>query len=431
MSDATANWAELLDEADSSAADSSFSSSTSPPKSLDSPPTSPDIKGDHSEPADDEQLEQPVSSGSARILRARAAPEKATLLSYFKPASSSSRPSFAASDSDSDSERPASQLKSKRKHQNELSRPSKRLALASSAPAATKDARPKLEQLFLDPYETSGHSTLSCAICNMSYARTPEDIALHDKHHKRVVGGCDWTATDGPAVTVLEDSLDWGASRGGKVLMVDATATGALGRKVRLRCCLLLFGRHAGADHLGALADHGRARNDRHGTLGDVALARPARGLQAVPVRNACAQGDRVRRRAAHRVRVPGPPAHRARPGLTHLPFAPAHPIRRALQRRLLLVRSPQSHLQAPPLTSWPLRTTLYPTLLGVQRIWTSATHRRHGLAARLLDAAAKRFIYGCAVDRATGVAFSQPTGAGMKLARQWTGTETFRVFVD
>ena len=95
-------------------------------------------------------------------------------------------------------------------------------------------AKPKLEQLFLDPYETAGHSTLSCAVCSLSYSRTPEDMELHTKHHKRVVGGCDWVANDQAVkgVTILDEGLEWGENEGGRVVMVDANAEGAVGRRV-------------------------------------------------------------------------------------------------------------------------------------------------------------------------------------------------------
>ena len=232
----SANWAELLESDDSSAANTTAISSF-PATSAESPPTSPDTsltKVNASELMEKDATKTPCSSGSSsRVLRARV-PEKANLLSFFKPASPFKRLNFVSSESDSsDSDLPHPGRKSKRKRKrSELRRPSKRLALAGPT-TAPKDARPKFEQLYLDPFETSGHSTLSCAVCNMSYARTPEDLALHDKHHKRVVGGCDWTTIDGPAVTVLEDSVELGTSRSGKVLMVDALAEGILGRKVR------------------------------------------------------------------------------------------------------------------------------------------------------------------------------------------------------
>lgn len=62
---------------------------------------------------------------------------------------------------------------------------------------------------------------------------------------------------------------------------------------------------------------------------------------------------------------------------------------------------------------------TAQPALLGVSRIWTCSSHRRQGIAARLLDCARDTFIYGMHLEKSM-VAFSQPTESGGCLARSW-----------
>jgi len=92
------------------------------------------------------------------------------------------------------------------------------------------------------------------------------------------------------------------------------------------------------------------------------------------------------------------------------------------------------SELELTLIPSLARRSTPSPTLLGIQRIWTSTSSRRHGLASLLLDYAAAKFVYGSPIGperRAVDFAFSQPTGKGQKLARAWTGTRAFKVFVD
>lgn len=110
-----------------------------------------------------------------------------------------------------------------------------------STPSSVLSQPVKLEQLYLDPFKDSGHATLSCSTCALSYSRTPEDVAFHDKHHKKVVNGCDWIANDeAKGVTVLDASAEWGKSRKGKVLMVDyPLVENNVRRKVsyRLGCC--------------------------------------------------------------------------------------------------------------------------------------------------------------------------------------------------
>ncbi|KAJ7684649.1 hypothetical protein DFH06DRAFT_1313050 [Mycena polygramma] len=63
------------------------------------------------------------------------------------------------------------------------------------------------------------------------------------------------------------------------------------------------------------------------------------------------------------------------------------------------------------------------PTPLGIPRLFVSSTHRRQGVASKLLSAAAETFIYGCPLDPRKGqVAFTQPTGDGSAVMHQWGG---------
>ncbi|KAF9996426.1 N-acetyltransferase esco2 [Entomortierella chlamydospora] len=70
------------------------------------------------------------------------------------------------------------------------------------------------------------------------------------------------------------------------------------------------------------------------------------------------------------------------------------------------------------------------PAICGINRIWVSAHYRRQGIASRLLDAVRDRFIYACKLQK-TDLAFSQPTGDGKALARQYLGTDKFLVYVE
>ncbi|KAF8894483.1 hypothetical protein BD779DRAFT_1501345 [Infundibulicybe gibba] len=63
------------------------------------------------------------------------------------------------------------------------------------------------------------------------------------------------------------------------------------------------------------------------------------------------------------------------------------------------------------------------PTPMGVPRLFVPSTHRRQGIASKLLSAAAETFIHGCILDPQKGhVAFTQPTGDGGGLMRRWGG---------
>lgn len=74
--------------------------------------------------------------------------------------------------------------------------------------------------------------------------------------------------------------------------------------------------------------------------------------------------------------------------------------------------------------------TVPQPAICGINRIWVSTLYRRHRVASRLLDAVRDRFIYACKLEH-KDLAFSQPTGDGKALARQYLSTDKFLVYVE
>jgi len=71
------------------------------------------------------------------------------------------------------------------------------------------------------------------------------------------------------------------------------------------------------------------------------------------------------------------------------------------------------------------------PAILGISRIWTSVSYRRKGVAAALLDAARRNFIYGVQISKDM-IAFSQPTESGGLLAQNWfEGAQRWHVYVE
>ncbi|TKA57634.1 hypothetical protein B0A53_00783 [Rhodotorula sp. CCFEE 5036] len=261
--------------------------------------------------------------------------------------------------------------------------------------AATKPV--KLEQLYLDPFKDSGHATLSCSTCALSYSRTPEDVAFHDKHHKQVVNGCDWIASDeAKGVTVLDSSAEWGKSRGGKVLMVDYPLVENNVRR-KLKDVLETIDTELSSTSLTpAQLDKSKIFlfiTSQRKVIACAVVQRIDSAYQAVPILQGSVKGDGER-------------------------AAKADLVRFGEEDQGAIFCSPER----------------LPTLLGVQRIWTSNASRRCGLASRLLDFMAAKYIYGSPIPfdrRQSDVAFSQPTGKGQKLARAWTGSDAIRVFVD
>ncbi|KAF8962290.1 hypothetical protein BDZ97DRAFT_1825464, partial [Flammula alnicola] len=74
---------------------------------------------------------------------------------------------------------------------------------------------------------------------------------------------------------------------------------------------------------------------------------------------------------------------------------------------------------------------TPLPTPMGISRLFVSSSHRRLGIAQALLDASAATFIHGCPLSPRNGqVAFSQPTGMGQAVMKNW-GKGGVRVFEE
>ncbi|GAA5841194.1 hypothetical protein JCM9279_000574 [Rhodotorula babjevae] len=366
---------------------------------------------------EDDELKS-ASSSSARTLRERKTPVEAAapapapkgdLRSFFQRASPRKRvrrsPS-PAGDDDEPSEAMARTTSSgstaSSGSASSTSTRTSRSSLSSSSSTSTSSAptkRPKLEQLYLDPFRTSGHLTLSCATCALSYARTPEDQAFHARHHKKVVGGCDWVASDEGArgVSVLDEAADWGERSGGRVLMVDfATATdSSLRRKLK--------------DILETIDTELSST-----ALTPEQLAQSKIFLFVTPQRKVIAAAVVQRISEAFKVVV-----KEEEPSINEV-------VEVKPSTGLLRFGDDDGAIFC--------SSTPSPTLLGIQRIWTSTSSRRHGLASLLLDFAAAKFVYGSPIGperRAVDFAFSQPTGKGQKLARAWTGTRAFKVFVD
>ncbi|KAG9082910.1 hypothetical protein FS749_006475, partial [Ceratobasidium sp. UAMH 11750] len=68
---------------------------------------------------------------------------------------------------------------------------------------------------------------------------------------------------------------------------------------------------------------------------------------------------------------------------------------------------------------------TPIPATLGIPRLFVVPSHRRQGIAQKLLDAAAKTAIWGCPLYPASGqIAFSQPTASGRAVMKSWGGQD-------
>ncbi|GAA5821970.1 hypothetical protein JCM11251_004803 [Rhodosporidiobolus azoricus] len=362
-------------------------------------------------PGEEQQQDKLSAVPEGRVLRERKTPTKSTtepkrggekdLRSFFSRASPRKKrrlspPVRDDEDADESGAAPMSRSSSSSSSASSSSRLSSvsfTTTIASSASSSSSKPA-KLEQLYLDPFQRAGHHTLSCPQCSLSYARTPEDLAFHAKHHKKVVSGVDWTSTDvGKGVTVVDKGVEWMGKEGGKVVMVDyPTADGATKRKLK--------------DVLSTIDTELSSTS-----LTPAQLALSKIFLFVTPQRKVIAAA--VVQRIQHAFEVVTSASEKKAKG-------------EEVEPELLRFGEEQGAIFCSP--------TPLPTLLGVQRIWTSTSARRSGLATLLLTHVAAKYVYGSPISekkRRTEFAFSQPTGEGQRLARRWTGTERFRVFVD
>jgi len=67
--------------------------------------------------------------------------------------------------------------------------------------------------------------------------------------------------------------------------------------------------------------------------------------------------------------------------------------------------------------------TNVSSSYMGVHQIWVHASHRKTGIATRLLDVARSNIVFGCVFSRDC-VAFSSPTNAGLLLAKKYIAND-------
>ncbi|KAG5292489.1 sister chromatid cohesion acetyltransferase Eco1 [Histoplasma ohiense] len=65
----------------------------------------------------------------------------------------------------------------------------------------------------------------------------------------------------------------------------------------------------------------------------------------------------------------------------------------------------------------------VHPAVVGISRVWTSASSRRKGIAMDLLDCVVSNYIYGMEIPKSQ-IAFSQPTESGYRLLEAFFGPD-------
>ncbi|KIJ27443.1 hypothetical protein M422DRAFT_215844 [Sphaerobolus stellatus SS14] len=260
------------------------------------------------------------------------------------------------------------------------SKPTAKPKAKASATSKKKDnGTKKLTQLHF----VVDNAIRSCPLCSLSYTKgAVDDEMVHKKHCARVQRGLEWgkeeeKESEKAGVRVIEDLVRIQGPKGaihGRTICVPADATGRIGSKISNLLETINFALSAPSltpEMLKASKVYlflTPSTTGRERIAGCVVAQRITKAMNVIPTPTPDTQNNAVR--------VDGG-----------------------------LYCSPQLHA----------------TPLGIPRLFVPSTHRRQGIAKLLLDAAAKTFVHGYALDPSKGqVAFSQPTGDGRKVMEAW-----------
>ncbi|KZT68173.1 hypothetical protein DAEQUDRAFT_757738 [Daedalea quercina L-15889] len=269
----------------------------------------------------------------------------------------------------------------------------------TSGPESTKKQR-KLTQLHFSLDVTV---LRTCERCDLSYTKgAPDDESLHRKHCARVQRG-----------------LEWGREEEREALKanIEELATGVKlkdGSKGRMICFRPDVGGKIGAKLTLLLETMSLALSSP--PLSPAVLKQckiycfllPTTSTTSLTPREkivGCVIAQRIS--TAMAIATDADVAARTS---TPAPGSTA-PARRPLHTLIPVDTSTNLYVHPAPL----------PTPMGIPRLFVSSVHRRMGIAAHLLTAAANSFILGCPLDPTKGeIAFTQPTGAGKAVLEAW-----------
>lgn len=280
-----------------------------------------------------------------------------------------------------------------------------------------------------------------CKTCGMEYVpSSTEDRKLHDKHHKQNTEGYDLGKDF--VGKARPYSVFPGVRKEDKICAIDCFDSHA--RKRRGQAVLEIVQRELGAVEISReeIWDVSRGNWTLSGeaTFRAYLYVRASKAIGFVLVQKI---------EKMHHVIEPTPSAHQAA-GVDKDEQKNASGALATLKaRQQEAIKQLQQPIQ--------LSKQFYPAQLGISRIWTSATHRQQKIAITLLDTAFKDYnqracrdsvakessrkdAENCNVSNETqavldslmpvmrkmkskdAVAFSQPTEAGVRLARKWCG---------
>jgi N-acetyltransferase len=306
-------------------------------------------------------------------------------------------------------------------------------------PASTKKDDKSLTQMQIS---LGQEVQKKCKACGMEYiASSSEDRQLHDKYHKQNLEGYgvgkDFLSKGRP------DSVFKTSRKGDEIAIVDAHDN--TWRRKRAKAALDVVQRELGAVDI---PDKQLWDKETEHAMSSVGTSRHTIYMY---VRQSKCIGLLLVEKITEGKKVLEPVKPQS--AKTIPTTAKTSALERLRARRAL-----QEEIEVP---DQPIRiaTTSSPAKLGISRIWTSPSHRGQGIAKALLDQAVQHYNECVTAHKGTSsnnasevkprgsppapnrelepmtkdqVAFSQPTDAGAKLARKWTGKKYgWLVYID
>lgn len=268
-------------------------------------------------------------------------------------------------------------------------------------PPQTVPKRKKLVQMQLD---LVSEPNKTCKVCGMEYVPSlAEDAAVHQKFHAMNIGGVDISKAISER---LRQNLVWSGEDRSFIAVVSRRDAVALRNKARE--VLKIVNTELGAVPISDEALWSQTRNSILSTN-----SAPERAAQQ-------AKKEHSKQPASDRYKV-----YLYVQGSKCVGACLAERIKEAFA---VLEQQGEGDAAAEKVSQLPadansssicVSEAPKPAILGISRIWTSNSRRKHGVATTLLNAARSNFLYGMTIAKEE-VAFSQPTESGGQLARKW-----------
>ncbi|KAI0082778.1 hypothetical protein K474DRAFT_1633121 [Panus rudis PR-1116 ss-1] len=272
---------------------------------------------------------------------------------------------------------------------------------------ADKSLKAKQKQLTQLHFALETSVLRTCPLCDLSYTRgAPDDEALHRSHCARVQRGLEWGKEEEKewekaGVEELASDVKLKNGSKGRIICFRADVGGKIGAKLTTLLETINL----------ALSSPPLSQTTLQASKAYLFLMQSA--SPTTSIRREKIVGCVIAQRISTAMAIVAAPDTVDGSSASSSDRVPAD----------LVSVDPTTNLYASP--------TPLPTPLGIPRLFVSSSHRRLGIASRLLTEAAATFILGCPLDPVKGdVAFTQPTGAGKAVLENW-GKGGVRVYAE